>query len=93
MTEVVGLSEADVIALLSNAIWLTAKLSGPILIVGMAVGLVVSVVQTTTSIQEQTLTFVPKLAAIVMTIAVFSGWMIQLLVDYTKDIFTIISKL
>ena len=59
MTEVVGLSEADVIALLSNAIWLTAKLSGPILIVGMAVGLVVSVVQTTTSIQEQTLTFVP----------------------------------
>jgi len=87
------MTEADVISLLSNAIWLTAKLSGPILIIGMGVGLIVSVIQTTTSIQEQTLTFVPKLAAIVLAIVVFSGWMIQILMDYTKDLFSIISKL
>jgi len=87
------MSEADVITLLADAVWVTIKLSTPILAIGMAVGLVISIIQTTTSIQEQTLTFVPKLAAIVMAIVVFASWMTQTLVDYTLQLFRQIGSL
>ncbi len=87
------MTEADVITLLSDTIWVTAKLSGPVLIVGMVVGLIISIIQTTTSIQEQTLTFVPKLVAIVVALIVSLGWMIQTLVDYTRGLLEIITKL
>ena len=80
------MSETDVINLLREAIWLTIKLSSPMLILGMVVGLVISIIQTTTSIQEQTLTFVPKLVAILLTVIYFAGWLIQTMTDYTKEI-------
>jgi flagellar biosynthetic protein FliQ len=80
------LSETDVINLLREAIWLTIKLSSPMLILGMVVGLVISIIQTTTSIQEQTLTFVPKLVAILLSVIYFAGWLIQTMTDYTKEI-------
>jgi len=86
------MSESDVITLLRDAIWITLKLSSPMLILGMGVGLVISIIQTTTSIQEQTLTFVPKLVAILLSIIVFAGWLIKTLSDYTTDIFTNIAK-
>jgi flagellar biosynthesis protein FliQ len=79
------LSEADVINLLREAIWLTIKLSSPMLILGMVVGLIISIIQTTTSIQEQTLTFVPKLVVILLSIVYFAGWLIQTMTDYTKE--------
>ena len=87
------MSEADVITLLREAVWMTAKLSAPILIVGMVVGLIVSIVQTTTSIQEQTLTFVPKLIAIGATIVIFLSWMIQTLSEYTTRLIQIIRQM
>lgn len=80
------MSETDVINLLREAIWLTIKLSSPMLILGMVVGLVISIIQTTTSIQEQTLTFVPKLVAILLSVIYFAGWLIQTMTDYTKEI-------
>jgi len=87
------MTEADVVTLLREGIWLVIKLSSPMLLLGMAVGLFISIIQTTTSIQEQTLTFVPKLVAILGAIIIFAPWMIQTLLDYTKEIIAMISKL
>ncbi len=86
------MTEADVVTLLRDAIWLTIKLSAPILIVGMVVGLIISIIQTTTSIQEQTLTFVPKVIATFITIVLLASWMIQSMLDYTRDILSLIAK-
>ena len=67
--------------------------STPILGVGMVVGLIISVIQTTTSIQEQTLTFVPKIIAIFVALMLLGSWMIRVLVSYTNNIFLLIEKI
>lgn len=67
--------------------------SAPILGIGMLVGLIVSIFQTTTSIQEQTLTFVPKILAIFSALIFFASWMIHTLINYTKGVFMMISKI
>ncbi len=87
------MSEVDVITLLRDAFIIISKLSGPILLLGMLVGLVISILQTTTSIQEQTLTFVPKLIVTGIGLIVLLSWMLSTLITYTKDLFSIISKL
>jgi flagellar biosynthesis protein FliQ len=61
--------------------------SAPALITGLVVGLVVSIVQATTSIQEQTLTFVPKIAAILISIFVMGPWMVRVLVQFARNLF------
>ncbi len=65
-----------------NALLMTIVISSPMLVIGLIVGLFVSVIQTTTSIQEQTLTFVPKLAAILLAVAAFGPWMIRMMTEY-----------
>ena len=85
--------EGDVITLLRDAIVITIKLSGPLLVIGMLVGLIISVVQTTTSIQEQTLTFVPKLIAILVAIVIFASIGLTMMKEYTLDLFRIIGTL
>lgn len=85
--------EGDVITLLRDAIVITIKLSGPLLVIGMLVGLVISVVQTTTSIQEQTLTFVPKLIAILVAVVIFASIGLTMMKEYTVDLFRIIGTL
>jgi len=61
--------------------------SAPILLVGMIVGLIISIFQATTSIQEQTLTFVPKIAAILIVLVLFGPWMLTTLREYTLQLF------
>lgn len=85
--------EGDVITLLRDAIVITIKLSGPLLVIGMLVGLIISVVQTTTSIQEQTLTFVPKLIAILVAVVIFASIGLTMMKEYTVDLFRIIGTL
>jgi flagellar biosynthetic protein FliQ len=68
-------------------------LSAPVLLVAMVVGLVVSIFQATTSIQEQTLTFVPKIAAIMFVLALLGGWMFGSLAQYTRDLFALIPQM
>jgi len=70
-----------------QALWMTMLVSAPMLAVGLLVGLVVGVFQAATSINEQTLSFIPKLLAIGLTAAVFGGWMINTLLDYTKVLY------
>lgn len=86
------MTQADVITLLREGVWITIQVASPVLLVGMAVGLVVSILQTTTSIQEQTLTFVPKLVATLLGLVFFASWMVQLLSDYTISLIEMIEK-
>ena len=72
-----------VIAIFRSAILQVLMMAAPVLLIGMGVGLIVSVFQATTSIQEQTLTFVPKIAAILLSLFVFGPWMISTLTQFT----------
>jgi flagellar biosynthetic protein FliQ len=80
----------EISGLMSGAIVQILLLSGPILITALVVGLVVSIIQATTSIQEQTLTFVPKIAAIMIVLALLAGWMFATLGEYTINLFSLI---
>ncbi len=77
-----------VISIGKTTIDMALTLSVPILLCGMAVGLLVSVFQAVTQIQEMTLTFVPKIIAVFLALLIFSSWMIQMMVQYTTNLFT-----
>ncbi|MDY2700654.1 MAG: flagellar biosynthesis protein FliQ [Lachnospiraceae bacterium] len=66
----------EVTAIASTALFLVIKVSAPVLLVSLIVGLVISIFQTVTSIQEQTLTFVPKIIAVFLALIVLGNWML-----------------
>jgi flagellar biosynthetic protein FliQ len=70
-----------------QALYLALILTGPPVLVAMLVGLVISLIQATTQIQEQTLTFVPKLVAITVTIAVTGPWIMGQLIQFSQQLF------
>lgn len=72
---------------LRKMLYLSTLLSLPVLGAALIVGLIIGLLQAITSIQEQTLSFVPKLLAIVVTFVVFGPWMLRLLNQYTAEIF------
>lgn len=74
-----------------DAIMTGFKVAGPILIVSILVGLVISIIQAATSINEQTMTFVPKLIVIGLILIIFGGWMLQQMVDFVYRIFEFIA--
>jgi len=67
---------SDVVTIASEALFLIIKVSAPILLVSLIVGLIISIFQTVTSIQEQTLTFVPKIIAVFLTLILLGNWML-----------------
>ncbi len=69
-----------------DALFLALILAGPILAIGMAVGLVISIIQAVTQLQEQTLTFVPKIVAMGLAAALFIPWLAAKMVDYTHNL-------
>jgi flagellar biosynthesis protein FliQ len=81
------LDTALVVDLGRQALWMTMLISAPILGIGLIVGLTVGVFQAATSINEQTLSFIPKLVALGVTLALAGGWMINTMVDYTRVLF------
>ena len=76
------MSIEDVTMITSEALFLIIKLGAPLLLVSLIVGLTVSIFQTVTSIQEQTLTFVPKILAIFLTIILLGHWIANGIVEY-----------
>lgn len=82
-----------VITVFRTAIIQILLLTAPVLLISLVVGLVLSIFQATTSLQEQTLTFVPKLLAIFLTLLYFGTWMFTLLTNYTRDLFNVIPQL
>lgn len=87
------MTDVIIIKVIRESIMTVLIVSAPMLGIGMFVGLIVSIFQTTTSIQEQTLTFVPKIIAIFASIILFGSWMIRTLVSYTSNIFLLIEKI
>ncbi|NIZ18491.1 flagellar biosynthesis protein FliQ [Entomospira culicis] len=87
------MSEVTIVALFREAVMQVLMLAAPVLIIGAVVGLILSIFQATTSIQDQTLTFVPKIIAIFLTLALFFPWMMQTLREYTISLFSMISTL
>ena len=87
------MDSAMVVDLARQALWMTMLISAPLLGVGLLVGLVVGIFQAATSINEQTLSFIPKIVAMGITMALAGSWMINTMVDYTKGIFIRIPSL
>lgn len=81
-----NMTPSEAITLTQNAVTLTMIISAPVLLVAMVVGLIISLFQAITQIQEMTLTFVPKIVAVMLTILFLSSWMITRLVDYTNEL-------
>jgi flagellar biosynthesis protein FliQ len=75
-----------IIGLGAQVMWLVVKLTAPVLGFGLAVGLLISVFQATTQIQEQTLAFVPKVAAVIIALLLFGPWMLSSLLDFSQQI-------
>ena len=80
------MSSSDIITIARQAVWVIVKTSVPLLLVSMVVGLIISLFQTLTSIQEQTLTFVPKLIAILIGIMVMGTWILNEIVAFMNTL-------
>ena len=76
-----------VIQLGQEALMVVLLVSAPMLGLGLVVGLAVSVFQGTTSIQEQTLAFIPKIIAVFVAILIFGPWMLRIMVEYCRNVF------
>ncbi|MGL4847494.1 MAG: flagellar biosynthesis protein FliQ [Clostridium sp.] len=87
------MSESFVIGIVTDAIKTAFKMGGPILLVAMVVGLLISILQATTQIQEQTLTFVPKLLAVAGVGLFLGSFMLHTLMGFTERIFELIIKI
>lgn len=81
------------IALMADMLWASVLIAGPILAVTLAVGLVISIFQVVTQIQEMTLTFVPKIIAVVAVLFVFGSWMLSTLIEYASELYRNIPQL
>ena len=75
-----------VIQLGQQALWIVLLVSAPMLGLGLLVGLLVSVFQATTSIQEQSLAFIPKIVAVFVAILIFGPWMLRIMVEYLTNL-------
>ena len=78
----------DVTAIAQTAIYTIIKSAAPLLLVSLCVGLIVSIFQTVTSIQEQTLTFVPKVLAIFITLMLLGHWVMNNMVEYMTTLWS-----
>ncbi len=82
-----------VVSLAVDAMTLALKIGMPILLAGLVVGLVISVFQAVTQIQEQTLTFIPKILATALVVVIAGPWMLDQLVAYAQDLYGAIPRL
>ena len=81
------MTEEVIIDIFTQTLVLIIKVSAPMLLVSLVVGLIVSILQTVTSIQEQTLTFVPKLLAIFLTLILAGNWILTMLKEFIIELF------
>lgn len=81
------MNETGVIDLVREAMWVGGLVAGPILITVLLVGVIVGIFQAATSINEMTLSFLPKLVAVMLLMLLVGGWQLQLLVDFARRIF------
>jgi flagellar biosynthetic protein FliQ len=80
------MNDATIAKLMYDALSTTLLVAAPILGTSLVVGLIISIIQTTTSIQEQTLTFVPKIVVTFLVIMLLAGWIVTVLSNYTENL-------
>ncbi|WP_080146589.1 flagellar biosynthesis protein FliQ [Marinilactibacillus piezotolerans] len=83
----------NVLDVLQDAFLVLLRVGAPVLVIALVIGLVVSILQATTQIQEQTLSFVPKLFAILLTLVLLGNFMLNTLISFTERLFDIIAGL
>lgn len=82
----------SVIAIAEQGVWVVLLVCGPLILLALIVGLIVSIFQATTQIQEQTLAFVPKIVAVLLGIVFFGPWMLGKMLSYANDIFSNLTR-
>ena len=83
------MTNSQVMGIMKDAIIVVIKIGGPILILSMAIGVLISIIQAATQIHEQTITFVPKVVLIATVCMVFGSWMLETLQDFLYSIFNL----
>jgi len=81
------------LSMADRMLWVTALVAAPVLLSSLVIGAVIGLVQAATSVNEQTLTFVPKLAVIALVLVIFGASMMALLTDFAQDIFAEIARI
>ena len=81
------MTEEMVMMIGQNALQTMVYLAGPVLLAAMAVGIVISILQAITQINEQTLTFIPKMIAVIVTLIVLAPWMLRIMQEYAISVF------
>lgn len=82
------ITQGDIIVIAKEAIYTIIVVAAPLLLISLVIGLVISIFQTVTSIQEQTLTFVPKILAVFLGIMLLGSWMLDILSNYMVRLWT-----
>lgn len=77
-----------VVGFAKEVVWITLLISGPMLLSGLIVGLIVSIFQAVTQVHEMTLTFIPKILAVVAAMVIFFPWMMRVLINFTEKLFS-----
>ncbi|MBR5952573.1 MAG: flagellar biosynthesis protein FliQ, partial [Pseudobutyrivibrio sp.] len=80
------MTEGQVLDIIRDAIYTLLMVSLPLLLVSLVIGLAISIFQTVTSIQEQTLTFIPKIVGVFTALMIFGPWMLSVLTDYINNL-------
>ncbi|AFI28321.1 biosynthetic protein [Bacillus subtilis] len=75
-----------------KAVYVTLMISGPLLAIALLVGLIVSIFQATTQIQEQTLAFIPKIVAVLLALIFFGPWMLSTILSFTTELFSNLNR-
>lgn len=84
---------SEALSILQTAFLVLLKIAGPVLMIALIVGLIVSIIQAATQIQEQTLSFVPKLLAIIAALIITGNFILNSLIEFTQSIFQTIGSL
>lgn len=87
MTQIVALD------IMRKAFLTIIKVAGPILVIALVVGLIISIFQATTQIQEQTLSFVPKIIAVILALIIFGNFMLNTIVSLTTELYTMLGNI
>jgi flagellar biosynthetic protein FliQ len=87
------MTETSVVELSTQLMWTAALLAAPILLTALLVGLAVSLFQGLTSLQDQTLSFVPKIVAVGIALIIAASWMVQTLISFTVNVFDMLPGL
>ncbi len=87
------MSEQMIMDISLKTVWLAVQLAAPVLLASMIMGLVVSIFQAATQVNEQTLSFIPKIVAMTIALIVFGPWMIKIITQFTMDMINMIPSI